>query len=333
MRIHASCLLVLAALCMSRAAFAQTTQPQTQSSRLVPPEPRDGEGTATSTVPILIYHAIRPYVEHDTPGVRRYIATPQTLDEELAWLKQEGYTSIGFDDLVSHITSGATLPPRPIILSFDDDWENQYRYGLPLLKKYGFTATFFIWVAVVGRTHHMTWDEIKELLAEGMQLGCHTYTHPYLTRIKKDEVLERELAGAKQDIEAHTGAKVTSLAYPFGQYNARVVAAAKAAGFTSARSTWPGVVHSEEGLFSLTGLLRTESAESLEDSLQKYMVLAQENQAVIANESVNTEPAPLHALDTDTKSVPQTFLAPLASDFWPDVGQLPLKSPPRQDSQ
>jgi peptidoglycan/xylan/chitin deacetylase (PgdA/CDA1 family) len=119
--------------------------------------------------------------------------------------------------------------------------------------------------------NHMTWEEIKELSDAGMQVGCHTITHPYLTRIKDDEVLKRELAGAKQRIEAEIGKPVTSLAYPFGQYNEHVVAVAKEAGFTSARSTWPGVVHSAEGLFSLTGLIRTESTVSLVDTMTSYL--------------------------------------------------------------
>ena len=263
--------LVFAAIFMHAVGFAQAAQPQTRPSRLVPPEPRDGEGTASTVVPILIYHSVRPYVQSDTPAVRRYIATPDALEQELSWLKQNGYVSISFDDLVNHIDNGAALPPRPVILSFDDDWESQYRYAVPLLRKYGYTATFYIWVVVVGRKHHMTWDEVRDLPKEGMQLGCHTLTHPYLTRIQSDEALQREIAGAKKTIEARTGVPITSLAYPFGQYNARVVAAARDAGFTSARSTWPGVVHSKEGLFSLTGLIRTESAKSLEDTMQKYL--------------------------------------------------------------
>ena len=189
--------LVFAAFLLATLGFAQASQPLTHHKRFIPPEPRDGEGTATTTCPILIYHSIRPYVESDTPDVRRYIATPQVLDRELAWLRANGYVSISFDDLVNHIDNGAPLPPRPVILSFDDDWEGQYRYGLPLLKKYGFSATFYIWVVVVGMKNHMTWDEVRQLQLEGMQLGCHTVTHPYLTRIQKDAVLDHESGGQK----------------------------------------------------------------------------------------------------------------------------------------
>jgi peptidoglycan/xylan/chitin deacetylase (PgdA/CDA1 family) len=327
---------VLALLFMHALGFAQAAQPQTRRSRFVPPEPRDGEGTATTLVPILIYHAIRPYVEADTPAVRRYIATPQTLEEEFAWLKENGYASITFDELVNHIQNGASLPPKPVIISFDDDWEGQYRYALPLLKKYGYTATFYIWVIVVGRNHHMSWNEIKELSRNGMQLGCHTITHPYLTRIRSDEVLQHELAGARQDIEAHAGVAVTTLAYPFGQYNERVVAAAKAAGFTSARSTWPGVVHSREGLYSLTGLIRTESEKSLEDSVQRYLAMARNGQAVLQHEGAETGPLSMEGVTgagAGSPLTPPDLLAPLGPDPGPDVDLLLLKPPSRQPSQ
>ena len=245
--------------------------PMGRTSGHAPPPPRDGEGAGTAIVPILIYHSIRPYIPSDTSAVRRYIATPETLEKELAYLRDNGFTSITFDDLARHLTNGALLPANPVIISFDDDWESQFTYALPLLKKYGFTATFYIWVAVVGLKHHMTWDEVKSLAAEGMQIGCHTITHPVLTRVKSNDVLRNEILGAKQKIEAHIGTQVTSIAYPFGQYNERVVAMVREAGFTSARSTWPGVVHSSEGLWSLTGLIRTESTASLVETMTRYI--------------------------------------------------------------
>lgn len=271
--------IVCTALLAAAAAFAQTAQPLTHQKHLIPPEPRDGEGTGTTITPILIFHAIRPYVESDSPSVRRYIATPQTLESELAYLHDAGYTSITFDQLAAHISSEAPLPPKPVIISFDDDWENQYTYAFPLLKKYGFTATFYIWVAVVGMKHHMTWEEIKALADAGMQIGCHTIHHPYLTRISEEATLRREIHGAKNLIEAKIGVPVTSIAYPFGQYDARVVAAVKEAGFTTARTTWPGVIHAQEGLYSLTGLIRTESEPSL--------VVSMENSIAEANKRID----------------------------------------------
>ncbi len=234
----------------------------------------DGWGTGSTITPILIFHSIRPYSQSDTAAARRYIATPETLEKELAYLRGHGYVSITLDDLVDAITRERPLPPRPVVISFDDDWESQYTYALPLLQKYGFTATFYIWVAAVGRKHHMTWDEIRALRAAGMQIGCHSMTHPYLTRVAKDTALRWEILGAKRIIEERVGVRVTSFAYPFGQYDDRVVEMVRESGFTSARSTWPGVVHSREGLLSLSGLLRTDEEPSLVESMQRYVAAA-----------------------------------------------------------
>jgi hypothetical protein len=219
-------------------AFGLAVHPLPEGRYLVPPSPRDGEGAATTVAPILIFHSIRPYAESDTAAVRRYVATPQTLEQELAYLRDNGYASITFDQLANHIAKNSPLPLKPVILSFDDDWESQYAYAFPLLKKYGFTAT-------------------------------------YLTRLG-DEALRAEIFDSKRITEECVGVPVTAFAYPFGQYNQGVVAMVNDAGFTSARSTWPGAVHSQEGLFSLSGLLQSETAPSFVASMARYFEAAQQ---------------------------------------------------------
>jgi peptidoglycan/xylan/chitin deacetylase (PgdA/CDA1 family) len=264
--------LIVAALLLGASAFGQDMQaPPRRDAVHLPPLPRDGVGPDGAVLPILIYHSIRPYIPADTKGARRWIATPETLEAELAWLKENGYTSVSFETLRAAVFDGASLPPRPVIISFDDDWQSQYDNALPLLNKYGFTATFFVWVRAVGRAHHMSWDEIRELDAQGMEIGCHTLTHLILPKLKSDAQLQREIVAARDLIAAHIGHPVTSLAYPFGQYDERVVQAAREAGFTTARSTWPGVYHTRDGLLSLTGLIRTESAAGLEDTLRQQL--------------------------------------------------------------
>jgi peptidoglycan/xylan/chitin deacetylase (PgdA/CDA1 family) len=268
-------IVVLIVLFLCAAGFSQSMVPPRTPSVHTPPMPRDGEGNEGAVVPILIYHSIRPYIPSDSKGARRWIATPETLEAELSWLRTNGYTSVTFDALAARVQNGAPLPPRPIVISFDDDWQSQYVNAVPLLRKYGFTATFFIWVRAVGRAHHMTWDEIRELDVQGMEIGCHTLTHLILPKLKSDDMLRREIVSAKDMIEARIGHAVTSLAYPFGQYDERVVAAARVAGFTTARSTWPGVFHTKDGLLSLTGLIRTERTESLVDTLSRHLAEAE----------------------------------------------------------
>jgi len=274
---HVTALLALAVSLAAPCAglFAQGLQaaPRRDSVHL-PPLPRDGVGPDGAVVPILIYHSVRPYTEEDSTGARRWIATPETLESELAWLRANAYTSVTFEALRRAITEGAALPPRPVIISFDDDWQSQYDNAVPLLRKYGFTATFFVWVRVVGHPHHMSWDEICELDSQGMEIGCHTMTHLILPRLESNDQLTHEIDAARDLISAHLGHPVTTFAYPFGQYDERVVQAVRDAGFTTARSTWPGIYHTPDGLLSLTGLIRTDSAVTLEETLARQLAEA-----------------------------------------------------------
>jgi len=270
-----------AALCVSAVAFCGT----------VPPAPRDGEGRDISVVPILIYHAVRPYKPTDTRAVKRYIATPHTLESELVYLRQNDYTSISFDDLANHLLYGTPLPPKPVIISFDDGWEWQYTYALPLLKQYRFTATFYIQIGAVGRRNYLSWDEVRGLAAAGMQIGSHTFRHPCLTRVRREETLRREIIDSKKELERRIGAPVTTFAYPYGQYNARVASIVRDAGYTTARSTWPGIVHSHDGLMTLTGLIRTDTEARFVSSLNECM-----DALPGAAENIPIEPPPIDRL-------------------------------------
>jgi peptidoglycan/xylan/chitin deacetylase (PgdA/CDA1 family) len=220
------------------------------------------------TCPILIFHSVRPYMATDPAGVRRYITTPDTLESELSYLRSNGYVAVHFSELARRLILGTPLPEKPVIISFDDGWESQCTYALPLLKKYGFTATFFIYTRTPGVPHYMSWEQILDLDAQGMEIGCHSLSHPYLTRIRKEAELTREIVDSRQILEAHLRKPVTVFAYPFGQYNDRVVSRVRDAGYTCARGTFTGVVHSRDELFTLTGLIRTASRKSILEALQ-----------------------------------------------------------------
>jgi peptidoglycan/xylan/chitin deacetylase (PgdA/CDA1 family) len=211
--------------------------------------------------PILIFHSVRPYERRDRRMARSFIATPDTLENELAYLRSNGYQSVSFYDLANHLLIGSPLPPKPVIISFDDGWESQYVYALPLLKKYSFTATFFIYTNAPGVKNYMSWNQIKALSAAGMEVGCHSKSHPYLTRLKRDADLRREILLPKRILETHLGKAVTVYAYPFGLYNGRAVAMVKEAGYLCARTTYPGISHAPDQLFTLTGLIRTARRE------------------------------------------------------------------------
>ena len=102
---------VFCTIFLAAGAFSQAALPPRAPAVHLPPSPRDGEGNVGTVVPILIYHSIRAYIPTDTKGARRWIATPQTLESELAWLRENGYSSVTFDALTANIQNGAPLPP------------------------------------------------------------------------------------------------------------------------------------------------------------------------------------------------------------------------------
>ena len=166
---------LLAGLFIAAVAFTQAMPTMAATSRREPPCPGTGrEGHGDRSHPDLSFH---PSLPSDTAGVRKYIATPETLENELAYLKENGYTSVTFADLRTRRATPAAQARHHLVRRRLAEPVRPTR--LPLLKKYGFTATFYVWVVVVGMKHHMTWDEVRAGRDAGMEIGCHTITHPY----------------------------------------------------------------------------------------------------------------------------------------------------------
>lgn len=198
--------------------------------------------TASSTssagklkLPILVYHIVRPSYPSDSRAVRAIAHTPEVFDAQMEYLHDAGYHVVSFHELESHFKNGIPLPDKPIIISFDDGWDDQFTYAFPVLEKYKYTATFFVFTNPIGTKGFMTWDELRAMQKAGMTIASHSRSHPYLTRITDPKALRNEISGSKQVLESRLGITVREFAYPFGQYNAAVMAAVTDAGYLSAR--------------------------------------------------------------------------------------------------
>ncbi len=210
-------------------------------------------------IPVLVYHSIRPHYQGESLYQDAYDITPDLLQEEITYLKTHGYTTVHFADVDAFFEEGTSLPPKPVILSFDDGWENQYKYAYPVLKKNSVVGTFFIYTNPIGRnTHWMTWSQIVEMNKAGMEIGGHSRTHPVLTKITTSAELQKEISGSKLILEGHLGHHVTAFAYPFGMFDERVKTAVTAAGYTIARTVHSGVWSSPEQRFEFFGTLSTD---------------------------------------------------------------------------
>ncbi len=230
------------------------------------PEPPPQQKAAVS-VPILVYHSIRPLTGTDSEQLRRYSVEPIVFERQLQYLKDRGYTVMSSDVLIDYVSRSAIAPEKPVVLTLDDGWENQYTYAFPLLKKYSMPATFFIFTNAIGRKHFLTWEQVGELVSSGMEIGGHTQSHPYLIKISDPKKLVAEIAGGKKIIESHIGRGITIFAYPFGQYDDAAVAAVKGAGYKAARTTRRGMIQNRDDPYTLRAIQVQNSMESLISAL------------------------------------------------------------------
>ena len=191
-------------------------------------------------VPILMYHEIAG--RQDTAS--RLAVPPGSFAAQLRHLHEAGFTALTVSGLASALAGAPVqMPTRPVVITFDDGFADFHREALPLLRRYGFTATVFVttgWIADAGphaagrRPGRMlSWNQIREAAAAGVEIGAHSHQHPQLDQIAPSR-LRDELTTSKELLEDGLGLAVPSLAYPFGYSNARVRQAARDIGYTHA---------------------------------------------------------------------------------------------------
>ncbi len=193
---------------------------------------------------------------------------PAAFEEQLSYLKEQGYEGITLDDLALYLTVGKPLPPKPVILTFDDGYRDAYTHAFPLLQRYGFVGTFFVVTKPLDESNPdwLSWDQVKEMHAAGMVFEPHSYDHPDMRRRTVD-FLTYEILASKQAVEARTGEPCRFFAYPSGRYDARVIQVLRSADFWGAVLTEQGATHRAGDLFELTRV-RVRGGESLDTFVQ-----------------------------------------------------------------
>lgn len=169
-------------------------------------------------VPVLMYHA----VSDDCWGYTSLFVSPQTLEQQLQLLSDEGYTPIWFEDLPN-----AAQYEKPVILTFDDGYDDNYTELFPILQKYHVKATIFVIAGQLGTAHKMTAEQVRELSESGLvSIQSHTMTHGFLDTMDEDELIY-QFAQSQLEIARLTGKVPYTVCYPEGRSSelAREVAA------------------------------------------------------------------------------------------------------------
>lgn len=193
------------------------------------------QGPDHVVVPILLYHwiAISP---SDGPNYTSpYYVKPEVFDEEMKLLRDWGYTTITMDMLLKAIAEGTELPPRPVLITFDDGHLNNYTTAFPIMQKYGFTGILYIVGSYIGADNYMNADQIKEMAAAGWEVGSHSMTHTDLTLLEPQQQ-RYEVVESKDFLEKTLGIPIRTIAYPFGTSDSSVIDYAHFAGYIAGMS-------------------------------------------------------------------------------------------------
>lgn len=240
---------------------------------------------ATTRIPIIMLHYVRTVDrQKDMEGYDLSI-TPESFEKILQYLSKEGYHTIHLADLANR-----KVPEKSIILSFDDGYEDFYTTALPLLNKYGFTASSAIITDKMDGTVYMSPAQVQTADREGVEILSHTVHHADLS---KDPRQEKEITESKTFLEKLLGKKITGFVYPAGKYNNESLKFLRNAGYEFALTEHAGYADLTKDLLQLRRI-RIDNRNGYEGFISK---LNEENPALaIRNKtsqfSLLTDPQP-----------------------------------------
>ncbi len=261
-------------VCQSLSAAKPTPSPAHSAAppAASPAAPKVTKPVVDQTAQVLVFgwHRFVNAVHHPDTEI-----TPQDFEKQMQELKDRGITVIGMQDLLAWKRGEKSIPPRCAVLTLDDGWKSQYEVAWPILKKFGYPLTLFIYTEGVRGGHYgggeaMTWEMLSEMRDAGVDIEAHSATHqdlrkPYDKVAKKrlsppeyEQWLQNEIVGSKQLLEQKLGIKVNCFAVPYGFYNEHIKEVCRNAGY--------------EAIFTVYGQPITYNSPA--NSLGRYLIEA-----------------------------------------------------------
>jgi peptidoglycan/xylan/chitin deacetylase (PgdA/CDA1 family) len=197
---------------------------------------------------ILMYHMIR---KADTSQESRYACPPERFRQHIQKLLEKGYPPISLEDAGKALLEGNDLPEKPVVITLDDGFEDNYTAAFPILSEFSVPATIFLSTGHLGSSNQwmsssnypqrsmMNWEMVSEMARHGIDFGAHTVTHPRLSQLDNNAALS-EIRDSKKQIEDKIGTGCRHFAYPYGDFGSETPGLVAQAGFTLACSTRSG---------------------------------------------------------------------------------------------
>lgn len=194
-------------------------------------------------IPILLYHDLESaeYKNEKTDAAARdTIVNADEFERQIMYLAEHNYETISVNDYFRAAKESNGISSRKIIVTFDDGHMSNYYLAFPILKKYGFKATFFIVSGRVNHKYFLTGEQIREIAEGGMEIGSHGMTHKYFPLMTDDE-MRHELFESKRILESIIQRDIDYFAFPGGHYTKKAFQHLKAAGYSGACSCLQGL--------------------------------------------------------------------------------------------
>jgi peptidoglycan/xylan/chitin deacetylase (PgdA/CDA1 family) len=246
---------------------ATTATTGTHTVRAKPPPPRIRHGPRRTAVPILMYHLVNTppagtaYPELWVPAA--------SFKAHMQALAEAGYHGVTLDDVLENWQHRIALPPKPVVISFDDGYGSQERNAMPVLRHLGWPGVLNLEVKNLSIAGGITKTQVRQLIKAGWEIDAHTLTHRDLTTLDPASV-RREVGGSRAVLRRIFHVPVDGFAYPAGRYNATAEAAVRAAGYRAAVTTDPGLAHMDADRAALPRIRvnGTDSATAVLDAVQ-----------------------------------------------------------------
>jgi peptidoglycan/xylan/chitin deacetylase (PgdA/CDA1 family) len=208
-------------------------------------------------LPVLTYHSISA----SPPGKNLLAVSAKTFEQQMRLLRKFKYNVLTLEQAAAAIRDRAFIE-RAVAVTFDDGYEDNYTLAFPVLKKYRIPATIFVICSKIGAPGYLTWDQVREMQDSGLIVfGSHTLNHVALVLAGPAE-LEQEISGSKNLLAEKLSRPATLFCYPFGNFNEKVEAAVKAAGYTVAVAGNPGGKVRDNDILAIKRLRISENAGS-----------------------------------------------------------------------
>ena len=194
--------------------------------------------------PILLYH----HVDYNHTS-ERYNVHPDRFAEQMAALDAWGYTAITATELIEAITEGGYLPPRPVVITFDDGHLSVYENAFPVMQSYGFPGVTYVvakWMKAEGFTGV---EELTEMMAAGWEVGSHSMTHADIA--EDTSLISYEVLESKRTLEEALSTSIDTFAYPFGTFKNIIGDRVRRYGYLAGMGLGKGWTHSEGTLYYL----------------------------------------------------------------------------------